>query len=507
MDCSYSMQEGIDVAKRCLKAAIKNLLPNTKFNILCFGTNSHFAFMESLSHSESHVTKAYKFIDTMNADMGDTAVMSAIRKLEAIDTTPSHPRVVIFITDGSVSNVEDCGAAARRATNVEQWHGIGVGSEASTALLREVTQQSEGTYRMVARSDPDETILDVIMSIILISTVDVAEADIRLESASFEDSLVLLKSPRLIRNNVPFDVIVVAHTRDPKITVKLITDNTKSFTLVVDQDQEQDVTELDVPEKLASQHILSAYYPLQQMEENSSRQLLQVHAAGTSLLGGCSPKILCELSKKSNVLCSGTSFLLTHRRPDHSLPETKGIGDRVSSCWVPTTPQGVFRAPKMSRVVTDGVSYASNLCERDGSGTAPPPPLPPSSFVKTSSRQSRSPPEIQMETKETLNAKSTSMLLVTSISSEGCWTKMSMPLCLVKYVPPPTDYLLKFPDPIRVCDVWCTLLVLNYLFDDIKSTPLSIQLIYKKASMFVESNTYHSQTVDSLIREYRTFMV
>lgn len=65
VDCSKSMCDYIEVVRTCMKAALKILMPHFKINIMTFGVQARFAFLESLDVTQDNLARVNTLLDSI----------------------------------------------------------------------------------------------------------------------------------------------------------------------------------------------------------------------------------------------------------------------------------------------------------------------------------------------------------------------------------------------------------------------------------------------------------
>lgn len=489
VDCSNSMRNKLPVTKLCLQLAVKNLPVGNKFNILCFGNKPRYAFRESLDHTDFNVYKAYSFIEDMKADMGGTEVGSAINHVKTIPPQEDLKRTVILITDGYTYNVEHCGFLASQSLDVEQWNGIGIGEEASSALLKSVTQHCEGTYRMLSSKVSKEHILEVITSQLCFSLIPSVKCNVTIRSPRRQDTIVLIEAPVLIRHMMPFKLMVAAEKDDKTLEVNIYT-NAKKYTNSVNLTRPGTVCN-DLPETMAANSLLQFYSMMNRPSNNKKARLAQ--SAVSFLLPDRSPESLIDLSIRANVLCKGTSLMVVKRK-DESFQHDKWVasnqeerdtylrGNRMSSEFIVVLNGNKIRpvdhSPKLSSIGCMG----SRVC-CDGSDLST---SPDSCVLHKGPGSETSVGKSLNCAVEATTCKNESLgsAVVNTISCAGGWTTRSLP---VKYYALPKGLVKVIDREEDLEEVWCTLLVLFKLQGSIQVRPLSVQLAYSKAVRLVES--------------------
>ena len=110
VDRSGSMQGSfINSARDTLILFLKSIPPGCYFNIIGFGSSYQALFpKQSVAYNQENLDKAVQHAQSMAADLGGTELMSPLQYIFKQALLPGLPRQVMVLTDGSVSNTQEC---------------------------------------------------------------------------------------------------------------------------------------------------------------------------------------------------------------------------------------------------------------------------------------------------------------------------------------------------------------------------------------------------------------
>jgi len=151
VDKSGSMSGSrMETTKFALTLFLRSLPENSKFNIIAFDNSYNNCFPSSTAYNDGSLSKAQKYVDSLYAS-GGTNVNSPLSYVLNNDEDPDYPRTIILLTDGEVSNTDQCIATARRGGS--RVFTIGVGRSFSQELVEGLAQATNGTWLAVHNND------------------------------------------------------------------------------------------------------------------------------------------------------------------------------------------------------------------------------------------------------------------------------------------------------------------------------------------------------------------
>jgi Ca-activated chloride channel family protein len=150
VDRSGSMGgDSIEQVRAALELCLRSLHEGDRFNIVGFGSHFSAIFPESREYSQATLDEASAHVQTLEANMGGTEILPALRLVLEWEPVAGLPRQVVLLTDGEVSNeaaVIELAEKHRAHTRIFSF-GIGVG--ASEHLVRSVARVTLGEAEFV----------------------------------------------------------------------------------------------------------------------------------------------------------------------------------------------------------------------------------------------------------------------------------------------------------------------------------------------------------------------
>jgi Ca-activated chloride channel homolog len=147
IDCSGSMKgDSMTQAKQALHGILEHLTPQDRVSLIAFGNHTSLMSERPVSCNKTNLAKAKRFVKTLEADMGGTALGNALRI--AYETLARAESADVFlITDGEIQQwqpvVVDAVRSGRRVFTV------GVGAAVTEAFLREIATSTGGSCELV----------------------------------------------------------------------------------------------------------------------------------------------------------------------------------------------------------------------------------------------------------------------------------------------------------------------------------------------------------------------
>ncbi|CAI9733737.1 Hypothetical predicted protein [Octopus vulgaris] len=154
IDRSGSMTgEKIEAAKDTLLLFLKSLPLGCSFNAISFNNDFEFLFKEgSREYSEDSLNEALKFQKNLYAS-GGTEILSALKSLSVKKPFQNFHRQVFLITDGEVYNTNDVIQLVKSQVKNTRYFTIGIGSGASTELVKGIARAGKGQAEFVMTND------------------------------------------------------------------------------------------------------------------------------------------------------------------------------------------------------------------------------------------------------------------------------------------------------------------------------------------------------------------
>jgi len=125
------------------------MIPGCFFNIVGFGSKFDSLFKEPRAYDERSLADASEHISGLDADLGGTEILPA---LKAVLEQPRHaglPRQVVILTDGEVSNTDAVLALAKEHANDARIFPFGIGASASHHLVKGLARAGGGVAEFI----------------------------------------------------------------------------------------------------------------------------------------------------------------------------------------------------------------------------------------------------------------------------------------------------------------------------------------------------------------------
>lgn len=154
LDRSGSMcGQRIEQARKSLVLFLKSLPPNSKFNVISFGSKFEFMYPESQNYEDNIVTKAIETIARMDADMGGTEIAQPLNQLYSMMSKSKFSPNVFIITDGQVNNTEEIIQIIKsiRKDKGGRVHMIGIGNGISVDMIKRGAQYGGGKHIFIQK--------------------------------------------------------------------------------------------------------------------------------------------------------------------------------------------------------------------------------------------------------------------------------------------------------------------------------------------------------------------
>ena len=154
LDCSGSMRgERIRLAKTALEMFLRSLPVDSKFNIVCFGSNYKFFEEGMIKYTPENLEKALSYLKKIDANMGGTEIDTALTAIFSIPVDPFYPRSLFLLTDGDVSNPNSVINLIKKNAYNTRVHAFGIGSGASRYLVKNCALTGKGDSQFVVEGE------------------------------------------------------------------------------------------------------------------------------------------------------------------------------------------------------------------------------------------------------------------------------------------------------------------------------------------------------------------
>lgn len=181
------------MAAEAVKLFMHSLPIGSKFNIVSYGSEHTKLFETSQPYNDENFEKAIANISTFDADMGGTEIYEPIQDLLKLEAEEGLPRHLYLLTDGAVSDTDKIVQLIKKNRDACKVHTFGIGSGASTELIKKCAQAGHGHYSFIYNLDEIEK-----------KVIEALQKDF-LEYLSVKEALILDEDRNVIRK-LPEDI-------------------------------------------------------------------------------------------------------------------------------------------------------------------------------------------------------------------------------------------------------------------------------------------------------------
>lgn len=149
IDRSGSMSGGrMRTVKESMSVFLRSLPEGCIFNVFNFESGFISCWKESQPYTQKSLEEADKFVSHYDAT-GGTEIMAPLRAI--FETKPQEEffRQVFLLTDGEVSNADQCVEIVRRNADKHRMFTFGIGSSYSEDLVKRMAEAGRGLYEPV----------------------------------------------------------------------------------------------------------------------------------------------------------------------------------------------------------------------------------------------------------------------------------------------------------------------------------------------------------------------
>ena len=156
VDRSGSML-GISIiqALNALELFIRSLPPQSKFNIVSFGSDFDKMFESSIKYDDESMEEAISKIRIFKANYGGTDIYKPLNSIFKDEYDSKFSRNIFLLTDGTVSSPQAVVNLIFKNRESARVHSFGIGSEASKYLVKESAKAGKGTYAFIGNKNDD----------------------------------------------------------------------------------------------------------------------------------------------------------------------------------------------------------------------------------------------------------------------------------------------------------------------------------------------------------------
>uniref|UniRef100_A0A672HXG0 von Willebrand factor A domain-containing protein 5A-like n=1 Tax=Salarias fasciatus TaxID=181472 RepID=A0A672HXG0_SALFA len=146
-------QTRISSARETLLLLLKSLPMGCYFNIYSFGSSFEHIFPKSVEYSQQTMEEALKIVGTMEADLGGTQILKALKHIYEQPCIPRQPRQLFVFTDGEMGNPKEVIGLVKKNSGSHRCFAFGIGEGASSALINGLAEEGGGHAQFITGSD------------------------------------------------------------------------------------------------------------------------------------------------------------------------------------------------------------------------------------------------------------------------------------------------------------------------------------------------------------------
>ena len=144
----------IKSAIAALALFIRSIPPNSKFNIISFGSSYVSMYPSSIEFNNANMDDALNRISSFDADLGGTELYAPIEYVLTQSYDHKCPKNVFVLTDGDISDTQRVLDKVKEFNHHTRVHSFGIGSGASIYLVKELAKEGRGSSTLIADNDP-----------------------------------------------------------------------------------------------------------------------------------------------------------------------------------------------------------------------------------------------------------------------------------------------------------------------------------------------------------------
>ncbi|PRP82718.1 hypothetical protein PROFUN_09980 [Planoprotostelium fungivorum] len=161
IDCSGSMSGSpIAAVNRTVGLLLRSLPEACHFNVYNFGSTHRVLFKKgSKAYSSDTFDRAMMENSTRKADLGGTNLYDPMREILSQPPKEGYSRQIFLLTDGAVSNTEQCIGLATTASHDTRIFTFGIGNSVDRRLVGEIARKSHGGWEMIDAKNMNEAVM------------------------------------------------------------------------------------------------------------------------------------------------------------------------------------------------------------------------------------------------------------------------------------------------------------------------------------------------------------
>eukprot|EP01129_Flabellula_baltica_P000835 TRINITY_DN1077_c0_g1_i4.p1 TRINITY_DN1077_c0_g1~~TRINITY_DN1077_c0_g1_i4.p1 ORF type:complete len:819 (-),score=208.03 TRINITY_DN1077_c0_g1_i4:15-2471(-) len=165
VDRSGSMRgDRMTYTKKALQILIHAIPPDSKFNVVSFGSRFTKLFNESEEYNDDSLRRASNDVSSMDANYGGTDLLNPLESILNENPDFDYPRSIFIITDGQVNDRPGTIGLVKRFSDSCRVFVLGISSAVDKELVTGLSEAGNGSYDFVIKSQDIE---DVTMSLFM----------------------------------------------------------------------------------------------------------------------------------------------------------------------------------------------------------------------------------------------------------------------------------------------------------------------------------------------------
>jgi hypothetical protein len=150
VDRSGSMGgSSIEEVRNALQLCLRSMIPGCRFNIIGFGSRYDALFPASQEYDERSLKAASDHVAAMQADLGGTEILPALKFVLEQKTNADLTRQVVVLTDGEVTNTDAVLTLVKQHAAQARVFTFGIGAGASHHLVRGLARAGGGSAEFI----------------------------------------------------------------------------------------------------------------------------------------------------------------------------------------------------------------------------------------------------------------------------------------------------------------------------------------------------------------------
>eukprot|EP00727_Mastigamoeba_balamuthi_P001093 m51a1_g10981 hypothetical protein (824) ;mRNA; r:295828-299170 len=135
-----------------MQIILRSMRVGTLFNIVGFGSRHASLWPASVEYSDETLRQAVEHVGALQADLGGTVLLSPLEHILGQPPTPGVSRQLFILTDGEVSNRDQCVDIVRKHASSTRVFTFGIGAGADSLLVHGIAQAGNGKCELIQES-------------------------------------------------------------------------------------------------------------------------------------------------------------------------------------------------------------------------------------------------------------------------------------------------------------------------------------------------------------------